>query len=513
MAEDIYDVVIVGLGPSGATAAALLGQAGLKVYVCDRSHDVYDKPRAIALDHEILRIFQQLGITEAIERYYEPFTDSCYFGVEGQMIKRMTMVGKPYPQAHLPSVVFTQPLVEKVLRSTVANLANVTVELGMALESLHQKEHLVSLGLKGDQGEDKMVNARYVIGCDGASSTVRGLVGLSLEDLGFDEPWLVIDVLVNEQGIAKLPKTSAQYCEPERPCTFVIGPNNHRRWEISLANTEDPIKAATPENAWRYLKRWITPEDGELWRQASYRFHALVAENWRSGRVFIAGDASHQQPPFLGQGMCQGVRDVNNLTWKLEAVLKGTVRGHAAENLLDSYGFERKEHVKKLTTAIKSVGATICERNIEKARLRDARLLTEQGGVVQPTPRQDIIPRLTTGMITQTPGAGSLFPQPWLWLNGIKQRMDDVVGTKWRLITISKEFSQADPRLVNKIGIRTLSLNDALVESDDLLANWLNQHAAIAAIIRPDNYVYATAANQQCLEKLQDELFDILDKS
>src|SRR5439155_20848581 len=118
------------------------------------------------------------------------------------------------------------------------------------------------------------------IGCDGAASTVRSLAGIALDDLGFDEPWLVVDVLVNERGLAKLPTTSVQYCEPERPCTYVIGPGNHRRWEISLRPGEDAAEAATPARTWQLLARWLTRDEGTLWRQASYRFHALVATRW-----------------------------------------------------------------------------------------------------------------------------------------------------------------------------------------------------------------------------------------
>lgn len=122
------------------------------------------------------------------------------------------------------------------------------------------------------------------------------------------------------------------------------------------------------------------------------------------------------QPPFLGQGMCQGVRDVANLAWKLESVLRGKVVGDAAQQLLDSYGAERKAHVRELTSRIKGVGAVICERDVEKARARDARLLTECGGVVKDTPRQDILPRLEAGLLCAQAHAarGSLFPQPWV---------------------------------------------------------------------------------------------------
>ena len=259
MAGKTFDVAIVGFGPSGAVAAALLGQAGRSVYVCDRLTGVYEKPRAIALDHEILRLFQQLGVADTVAPHTEPFTDSCFYGVDGRLIRRMTMLAPPYPQAWTPSMVFTQPPVEAVLRAAVQALPNVTVELGVEVIGLTQNEQSTRLELAGG----REVQAHYVIGCDGASSAVRTLVGLRLDDLGFDEPWLVVDVLANRRGLAKLPSTSVQYCEPERPCTLVIGPNNHRRWEISLKAGEDPKHAATPEGTWALLQRWITPDDGE----------------------------------------------------------------------------------------------------------------------------------------------------------------------------------------------------------------------------------------------------------
>jgi 3-(3-hydroxy-phenyl)propionate hydroxylase len=232
-----------------------------------------------------------------------------------------------------------------------------------------------------------------VIACDGASSMVRSRVGIALEDLGFDQPWLVVDVMVTEQGAAKLPQVSIQYCEPQRPSTYLIGPGRHRRWEISINDDEDARQLATPEGAWKLLSRWITPDDGTLWRQASYRFHALVAERWRAGRVFVAGDAAHQQPPFLGQGMCQGIRDVANLAWKLQAVL----REGASDALLDTYGAERKGHVQALTGRIKAIGQIIGERDVAAARARDAQLLAQCAGVVPSVPRQDVQPALPAG--------------------------------------------------------------------------------------------------------------------
>lgn len=507
----LYDVAIVGFGPSGAVAAGLLGGQGLTVHVCDRQHTVYDKPRAIAIDHEILRVFQQLGIVDAIAAYVEPFTPSEYFGVDGQLIKRLTMIEPPYPLGYTPSNVFSQPPVEQALRDHVRSLPNVTVALGASVTAVTQDDAAVTLSVTHDDGRTDTVRARYVVACDGASSFVREQVGITLEDLQFDEPWLVVDVLANERGLAKLPTTSVQYCEAERPCTIVIGPGNHRRWEISLKEGEDPVKVTQPEETWKLLSRWITPDDGELWRQASYRFHALVADRWRAGRVFVAGDAAHQQPPFLGQGMCQGVRDVANLSWKLGAVLRGDVQGGAADRLLDSYGDERKAHVQELTSRIKAIGAVICERDIDKARARDAHLLEESGGVVRDTPRQDVIPPLGTGLLAPAanPARGTLFPQPWLRQDGQDVRLDAVAGNGW-LLVLGAGYDGPAPSTQGIPGLRVLRLDDTLPEKEGVAAAWFERHGSTAALVRPDRYVYGTAASGQALADLTRRLADTL---
>ena len=499
--QSIYDVAIVGFGPSGAVAAGLLGAQGIRTYVCDKLHDVYDKPRAIALDHEMTRLFQQMGVAKKIKPYTEPFTDSVYYGVDGQIIKRMSTVAPPYPLGHTPSIVFTQPPVERILREHAASHPSVTVALGQTLTQVRQNQDLVTLSLSGDDGRSSTVQARYLIACDGASSTVRSQVGMALEDLDFDEPWLVVDVLVNAQGRAKLPQTSVQYCNPERPSTYLICPGNHRRWEISLNPGEDPKEVATPAGTWKLLAPWLTPQDATLWRQASYRFHALVAGEWRQGRVFVAGDAAHQQPPFLGQGMCQGVRDVANLCWKLQAVLQAG----APEHLLDTYGRERKAHVTDLTTRIKGIGQIICERDPVRARARDAKLLAECGGVVQPTPRQDVQPALREGLLAAQAhvARGTIFPQPWLRTGpGEPRRMDDVLGCGWRLVLdrhadaglLQLARAQARP------GLRVAQLGTPeLAETEGVLQNWFERQGCSAALVRPDHYVYGVASDARQL--------------
>ena len=505
---DMYDVAIVGFGPTGAVAAGLLGEKGIRTFVCDKSHEVYDKPRAISLDHEMIRLFQQMGVAKQIKPFLEPFTDSVYYGVDGQIIKRMSTVAAPYPLSHTPSVVFTQPPVEEILRTHAQSHDCVTVSLGQTLVSLVQDASCATLTLQAEDGSQSHVKSRYVIACDGASSTVRALVGITLDDLDFDEPWLVVDVKVNAQGLQKLPNTSVQYCNPERPSTFLIGPGNHRRWEISINPGEDPKDVATPEGTWRLLAPWLSPEDGTLWRQASYRFHALVAHQWRQGRVFVAGDAAHQQPPFLGQGMCQGVRDAVNLCWRLDAVL----HHGASDTLLNSYGTERRQHVVDLTTRIKGIGAIITQRDMHKARERDAHLLAECGGVVKPTPRQDVQPALSAGLLDKRAHVfrGTIFPQPLLnQPNGQQVRMDDALGAGWRVVL----SAQADDAFVQacqhhhlpKLTLAQLG-SPQFTEAEGVLSHWFQKADVKAAIVRPDHYVYGVS---QTAQELSDQLNEL----
>jgi len=503
-----FDVAICGYGPAGATLACLLGQQGVRVLVVDRLTEVYDKPRAFAMDHEIMRVFQQIGIADALTPHIAPFSASEHYGVDGQLIRRLTMIEPPYPLGWIPSMVFRQPPMEAVLRARAAAIPGVTIALGEELVSFTQDADKVTATLA--RGEtSRTITARYLVGCDGASSTVRRTLGIAHDDLDFDEPWLVVDVGVNDKGAAKLPKTSAQFCEPARPTTFLIGVGEHRRWEIMLMPGETPQDFESDEAVWKLLSRWLTPEDGTLWRRASYRFHALVASRWREGRVFLAGDAAHQQPPFLGQGMCQGVRDVANLAWKLTAVLQG----RAADALLDTYGVERASHVKRLTTTIKHIGHTICERDEAKARKRDADLLAAAGGTVKSVPRQDLIPPLDGGLLAPAPqpaagvpvARGTLFPQPRVVSTDASALLDDMTGCGLRLVLNATCDAAAIGALpsVMQSGARVVQIGGAgLAEADGIVAAWFTHHHAIAALVRPDHYVYGAAQKVQDIAAL-----------
>jgi 3-(3-hydroxy-phenyl)propionate hydroxylase len=510
-----YQVVVVGFGPSGVVATSLLGDRQVRTLAIDRQRAVYNKPRAIAIDHEILRHLDNLGVAELIRPYIAPFSASEHFGAKGQLIRRIDMVSEPYPLGYTPSMVFTQPPVETALRRHAQTYSDVTIELGTELTDLSQTNDRVTLQLRRDDGSTRTVTADYVIACDGASSGIRQQLGIAFEDLVFDEPWLVVDLQVSEASLAKLPQTAAQFCDPARPTTFIIGPGQHRRFEIMLLPGEDPRAMEAPDQVWRLLQKWLTPADAALWRAASYRFHALVASEWRRGRVLLAGDAAHQQPPFIGQGMCQGIRDVANLVWKLDRVL----RGRSSAALLDSYGEERCAHVRELTTRIKAIGHVICERDPVAAEARDARLLAEGGGKPRTITRQDIVPPLARGLLSTVPHAanGTLFPQPWVRTEAGRRLLDAACGAGWRLVlddgrdiplspTVESQARELEMRIIRISSTRGAVKNGTVAEEGGVVAQWFERHECAAAIVRPDHYVFGVSADARDIAAVMSDL-------
>ena len=492
-------MAIIGCGPVGITLAGLLGREGLRVAVFDRAHEVYAQPRAVGFDHDAMRLFQRIGAAEALAPHVTDFRNTVYRGVDGQVIQRVRRIEPPYPYTWAPNFTCDQPGVETVLRDAVAAMPTVHFGLGSELQSLQQRDDGVALRLRSDDGHTLHCDARWVVGCDGASSTVRRLTGLKLHSHDYDEPWIVVDLKVGDAALARLPDTNVQYCEPERPCTYIVCPGNHRRWEFMLMPGEPREGALEPQRLWALLARWLQPGEAELWRAAAYRFHALVADDWRAGRVLLAGDAAHQTPPFMGQGMCQGLRDAGNLAWKLAAVQ----RGEADEALLDSYTAERRPHVEATTLMAKQLGVMLSERDPQLARERDARMLREAGGAAPTLVRQELIPPLRHGLLAVgTPRAGEVLPQPRVRDGRRELLLDDVLGAAWRLVLLAGDeaallaiapaaAAQGLPLLV--VGERAGGLQpDAcqVQEHDGLLRDWLGAAGLIGALVRPDHVVY-----------------------
>ena len=511
-----YDVAIVGLGPVGAIFANLLARYGLKIAVVERAAAIYDKPRAITLDHEALRVFQAIGLADTMDATIAPHNGSHYLGVDGELIKIFDPMPPPYPLGWIPNATFVQPDAENALREKLSAYGDADVFLAASGVSFAQGDETVSLSVRSETKGEFTLHTRYLVGCDGANSFVRKQLGIGLEDLAFDEWWMVVDTLTSEPD--KRPAKSFQYCWPARPGTFVPGPGRLRRWEIKLLPGEDPETTGAADNVLRLLKGFTDTSDLTIWRSAVYRFHALLGQSWRDRRVFLMGDAVHQTPPFLGQGLCAGIRDAANLAWKLALVL----RGDADDAVLDSYETERKPHVRTVVASAKEFGTIIGELDPEVAAKRDACLRAELKSGQAVTIRQKFIPDLADGLIAEDAKlAGCLFVQPHVRaVDGRIKRLDDELKGEFAIVTRTQKamsgLSEAALSSWRKLGGERIVIAASgessrgeilnVVETGQLFADWMRDNGVEAVIVRPDRYVFGGAATAGQLNALVADL-------
>ena len=379
------DVAILGCGPVGALLGNLLGQAGLRVDIFERELEIHPLPRAVHFDGEVMRIFQSAGLARQISSAARPSSQGMHFvNAQGQTLMVRRGIDGPGPHGWAGNWYFHQPQLEAILRDGLARFPNVTVHLGREIAD---------------------VDALDVVGCDGARSLVRRAIGGRQRDLGLHQPWLVVDLVCDPDSsrVRALPDYTIQLCDPARPMTIVHVGGRRRRWEIMLMPGDEVARLTEPDIFWPMLSRWLGSRDAVLERAAVYTFHSVVQEGWRKGRLLLAGDACHQTPPFLGQGMCAGMRDASNLAWKLASVL----RGEAPEALLDTYESERRPHVRAFIDLAVKLGAVLQETDPAAADARDRRFAT--GATQFDFPQ----PQLGPGARADAPPpVGTIFPQP-----------------------------------------------------------------------------------------------------
>jgi 2-polyprenyl-6-methoxyphenol hydroxylase-like FAD-dependent oxidoreductase len=512
--QNDLDVAIVGYGPVGQALAALLGRAGHRVTVFERFREIYRRPRAVHLDHEIMRLLQSLGLAGALAEEMVPVRDYQWFGADGELVLRFD-VEDPARSGWESSYMFFQPELESAIDRHACAEPSVTVERGWVAEELAPGEDGVRLRLRrvteeeagrlALTGETRTVDAPWLIGADGANSFVREASGITRRDLGFQERWLVVDAEPREMGaFADLP-IAGQLCDPKRPTTLVQSGPRHRRWEFMLLPDEQPSDFEEPDRVWSLLKPWYRPEDGPLTRSAVYEFRSMLAADMRKGRVLLVGDAAHVTPPFLGQGLCSGLRDAVNVAWKLDLVL----RGLATDELLDTVSVERQPQNEAVIGLAVELGKVVCQLDPELAAERDATL--RQAG---PPPPLELAP-LSEGVLHDAdPLAGALSIQARVARSGREGRFDDVVGRGFQLIVADGDPLEplaAEQRLL----LATLDATVASLDPDaphgvrDLdgrLTAWLSDNGAHAVVVRPDFYVFGRAASAAELPELLDDL-------
>ena len=490
MTPPVVPVVVVGAGPTGVTAATLLAKYGVEVLVLDRWTEVYPQPRAVHLDDEIYRILARLGVADEFARISRPAQGLRLLDAEHRVLaefRRDDRAGRHgYPQANM----FDQPELEALLRDNLGKQPLVTFRGDVEVTAVHQpaqgplRVHLTDR----TTGETETLHAAYVLGCDGANSVVRRSVGARMRDLGFEQRWLVVDVNTDHdlgqwEGVH-------QVCDTTRAATYMRIGDRRYRWEFRLLDGEQSTDFEDIAELQPLIEPWtadLPAADLEIVRVAEYTFRAQLADRWRDRNVFLLGDAAHLTPPFIGQGMGAGLRDADNLCWKLAGVLDGTL----PESVLETYQAERRPHARQLIRLAITIGTLMTRGGRAGDVLR--RLIAPRLHLL-PGARDRLLdsatPRLCRGalVVRRRPGrlAGTLCPNAPVPGSG---RFDELRKGQFVLVT-SVALGRAACREAEAVGACLLE-----VTSGDPLHAWLNGGKARAALVRPDGTVMASAAS------------------
>lgn len=474
-------VAIIGFGPVGMVLASLLGKRGIAVTVIDREMDVFPLPRAAHLDHTVLRVMQELGCLDLVLPGMTANTALVLADEDLHPLVRIpaTGIGKSGFPA---SMYFYQPDFDRSLEAVARATPTVQVLRGVEMQSYRQTEDSVTISCRQVATDEPLtITADWIIGCDGAWSPTREALGITLESLDFDEKWLVLDLTLPPDA-PEVPDYALQVCDPRRPWVSNPVPGGRYRVEVRLRADDDIAEVSSPD----YLRTFLRPLLGDaqfgIERDAVYTFHGLVATTWREGRVFLAGDAAHQTPPFLGQGMVSGIRDAYNLAWKLAGVIDGAY----PEKILDTYQEEREPHCRSIITSAIQVGRFVSVSDADAVSTRNEALRSGNTAVV-PAFR---IPNLEPGTLVRN-GGGDIFPQPPH--HDIYPTLDHTLGSGFAIVSTDKLAEEHVKWWTEHFGARSLVVAD-LGPDRDAVATWLAKHGVSIVVIRPDRQIM-TAGN------------------
>ena len=463
-----YDVIIVGLGPTGGTLANLLALNGFSILILEREKNLYALPRAVHFDDEIMRVFQTIGITKNFLKNTIINKGTKFVNSSGKVLLDWPRPKSITENGWYPSYRFHQPDLERNLRNRLKTFKKVKLLQNTEVIQIKNNINSVELFFKSKNKINK-ASSKYVIGCDGARSTTREQMGSVLDNLGFTQKWAVVDLILKKNK-NKLPDRTIQYSNSERPATYCRNVGKRRRWEFAIQDNEDEKEILSDKYIWNFLKPWLNPKEAYLERKAIYIFQSAIARKWRNGRIFIAGDAAHLMPPFMGQGMCAGIRDASNLAWKISLCIKNKHDG----KFLDTYQTERfsnaKEYIEttmRMGEFVNAVGSENITDNISS-------------GPDGTKSMQSIKPKLGIGLgSNKDKNRGKIFPQLKM-KNG--KTLDEKFSKSPLLLTSSK--------LGKKVALSKIrSITDKDIKG---LGNLLKSYNAKAIIVRPDRYILKT---------------------
>lgn len=503
------DVVVIGLGPTGLVLANLLEQRGWNVVGFEADADVYYAPRAVHFDDEIMRVFQQAGLDEEMSRCCEPF-EEIHMKLKpwGKPILRLKVGTQDRRYGFAGAWWFHQPTLERILRSGVERYPNVSAQYGVSVAEIAQDKDGVTVTVTMPDATRRSVRGRFAIGCDGGRSFTRKAAGLELDSADFDEAWVVVDTRTRSgKKDPELPVNHFQCCNPAQPVTYVPLSAPYYEWQFMVTDGKSERDATDPAHVRQKLRAFADLSKLEIVRIAYYRFHALWARQWSNGRIVLAGDSAHQMPPFLGQGMCSGIRDAESLQWRLDLALKG----YDYLPLLQEYECERSEHVQHLIKGAMFLGNRIQTRSRFMAIVRNNLVFRPANWIPAfnrlfmsvANRKRPILhgffganrPRLT----------GRLFPQPIVtrW-DGSSVLLDEEIGQGFAIVARHGSVSlPAELReLSDRLPLRVVTFGPTpeprvVGDQTGALQKWFDSENIDFALLRPDRYVYDAGQAQQ----------------
>ncbi len=506
------DLLIVGAGPVGMTLALLVARRGYRVAIFERWGAAYWLPRAVAMSHEATRAYQSAGVLQTLLPHLDMSTGEFvgeYFTAEGEVLMEQRFPGMG-ESGFPPMTAFNQPDVEGSLEQCCLAHPLIGIHRGWEVRSVEQSRESVRVALDpvdGDKprpGISAQASAKFVIGCDGANSTVRSLMDTPMTDTGFSSRWLVVDVLPTPEIYRSL--KFGQSLDPSRPVTLAPGGPGRRRFEFMALPDESAEELAREETVWKLVGEWgITPDNAKLVRHSVYTFRGRWADNWREGRLLLAGDAAHQMPPFMAQGFNSGVRDAVALAWRLDLVLAGK----APLDTLDSYCSERLPHVSQIVEQAVEFGRLICVTDPVAAAGRDAMLRqVRDNPELAPPPSSPW--RLGPGiLLPEDANAGYPALQGKVTLGERTALLDDIIGPGHFVLlgngfdpdTALSEESSAAWKLLDGVCVN-IGDNHGLIDTDGSYSAWFAALGANIVLVRPDFQVYGSAEEGSAADSL-----------
>ena len=498
--ETRYDAIVIGLGPVGSFMALKLEQHGMKVLAIDKEKDIYPLPRAVSMSDQGMRMHQSLKLDNVYIR------NSDIPGGAGFVDENLEFIGDPMIMKGLnthngwpPMQFFHQPYTDKEIREKLLN-SNCDVFVEHELTDIDEAGQITKCTIR-DLKNNEVLNLEcsYLIGADGANSKVRELKKIEQEDLNYDRDWIIIDIeLLVEKELGEF---AIQICDPKRIGTFIPTYSPFKRWEFEIHDDDDIEEFSSDENIKKLLSPWLKPEEYKILRKAIYQFHSVLANEFQKDNCYLIGDAAHQNPPFMGEGMMTGCRDAENLSWKIIMDYKYNL----GESFLKNYQIERKDHARFIVENSLGIGL-LMEAYAHTENIEDvpAELVAKGYGSFAIPPLNEGI--FYKGKSDQTHMSGQLFPQP-IKFDGseIKERCDYLLGDNFSLISTNEiVLSKDEEDFLTSIDTKILLLDKELVESNMWMSTMIEDGKVY--LVRPDKYIFGSTTEEVSLSELIEDL-------